>query len=148
MNPQVHITYIILSNELSKTQYEFLYLQFRGAFKRFVKSQREKDMEQRWTRINRQSFKIGFKSVNEVEGADSDDEHHDNQRTVSKKVKLAKRRYISKVILRSRSDEGISFEDYENQMNGSNRFDMDNFRSIPHNLHLCELTNFISLTKF
>ena len=99
-------------------------------------------MERRWTRINRQSFKIGFKSVNE--GADSDDENHDPQGRVSKRIKLAKRRYISKVILRSRSDEGISFEDYENQMNGSNRFDLDNFRSIPNNLHLCELISFVS----
>ena len=105
-------------------------------------------MERRWTRINRQSFKIGFKSVNEVEGADSDDENNDPQRTVNKKIKLAKRRYISKVILRSRSEEGLSFEDYENRMNGCNRFDLDNFRSIPNNLHLCKLKSFVSLIKY
>ena len=104
-------------------------------------------MERRWTRINRQSFKIGFKSVNEVEGADFDDENYDPHIKVRKRVKVAKRRYISKVILRSRSDEGISFEDYENQMNGNNRFDMDNFRSIPNNLHLCKLISFVLFMK-
>ena len=93
-------------------------------------------MERRWTRINRQSFKIGF--VDEVEAVDSDDENNDPAGKVSKKIKLAKRRYISKVIRRSRSDQGVSFEDYGNQMNGCNKFELENFRSIPNNLHKCE----------
>ena len=36
------------------------FLQFRGAFKRFVKSRKEKDMELRWTRINQMDLNTDF----------------------------------------------------------------------------------------
>ena len=39
------------------------YLQFRGAFKRFVKTRKEKDMELRWTRINQMDLHSDFPNL-------------------------------------------------------------------------------------
>lgn len=45
-------------------------LQFRGAFKRFVKSRSEKDMERRWTRINKNNIaEISKGNANGIESS-------------------------------------------------------------------------------
>ena len=112
--------------------------QFRGAFKRFVKSRNEKELERRWTRINRQSLRINFKHRNNI---DDDDDYDDDDNMVEvahengtpRKIRKGVRSALPKrvQILKSMSSGCIS------SVHSSSFLDYD-FRSMPSNLNQCK----------
>ena len=68
MNPQVRFCLQFLKklHHVPPCTYQFyppFCLQFRGAFKRFVKTRKEKDMELRWTRINQLDMNSDFSNL-------------------------------------------------------------------------------------
>ena len=110
--------------------------QFRGAFKRFVKSRNEKELERRWTRINRQSLRINFKHRNNLDDDYDDDDNMvevANENGTPKKIRKGVRSAFTKKDqkLKSRSSGCIS------SAHSSSFLDYD-FRSMPSNLNQCK----------
>ena len=111
-------------------------LQFRGAFKRFVKSRNEKELERRWTRINRQSLRLNFKHRNNVDDDYDDDDNmvevaneNETPRKIRKGVRSALPNKVQ--ILKSMSSGCVS------SAHSSSFLDYD-FRSMPSNLNHCK----------